>query len=166
MVKISRSPSRLSRQYDTQNPPTDRDFQTAMAVMIAEVYVDSVSGVLYPLHGCWLDSLHLYNIQNILSCAFQYVFCFADLHIYSDTKKNCQGDSHIDWSSLDLHQVYHDIQNTEGSWWWNRQPYFVHANFHSFTVCVLPWWNLVIHTMSPNLVILDLTKGLSIQYLE
>jgi len=38
------------------------------------VYVDSVSGVLYPLHGCWLDSLHLYNIQNILSCAFQCVF--------------------------------------------------------------------------------------------
>jgi len=54
------------------------------------VYVDSVSGVLYPLHGCWLDSLHLYNIQNILSCAFQCVFSpiphFADLHILTQKR--------------------------------------------------------------------------------
>ena len=64
-----------------------------------------------------------------------------------------------------LYQVHHDIQNTKGFWWWNRQPYFPHANLDSFIVCVLPRWNLVIHTVSQKLDIIDLTDSLSIRSL-
>ena len=56
------------------NPPPDRIFQTFMSVMIIDIYVGSVSGVLLPLHGCWIDRTHLYNIQYSCDGAFQYVF--------------------------------------------------------------------------------------------
>jgi len=42
--------------------------------MIVEVYVESVSGVLLPLHGCWLTPTHLPNIYNNVGSTFEYVF--------------------------------------------------------------------------------------------
>ena len=42
------------------------------------------------------------------------------------------------------------------------QLYLSYKNLESFIVCVLPRWNLVIHTVSPKLNIVDLTDGLSI----
>jgi len=58
------------------NPPTDRIFQSATAVMILDVYATSVSVVQLPLHSCWGNSryMHLGNIDNNLSSAFEYVF--------------------------------------------------------------------------------------------
>jgi len=93
------------------------------------------------------------------------IFRFADLYIYSHTKKHYQGNSNRNWSPLDLYQVHHDIQNTNGFRRWNTQPYFSHENLDSFIVCILPWWNLVIHTVSQKLDIIDLTDDLFIQSL-
>jgi len=87
-------------------------------------------------------------------------FYVSGLHIYFHPKKNYQGNSDSNWSPLDLYQVYNDIQNTKGLWWWNMQLYLSHKNLESFIVCVLPRWNLVIHTVSPKLDIVDLTDGL------
>jgi len=56
------------------NPPTDRIFQSAMSVVVVDGYVNSFSGVLLPLHGCWGNSTHLSNINNGLSTAFEYVY--------------------------------------------------------------------------------------------
>ena len=42
---------------------------------------------------------------------------------------------------------------------------FLHEKLDSFTVCILPRWNLFIHTVSPKLAIIDLTDGLLIQCL-
>jgi len=56
------------------NPPTDCIFQSAMSVMIVDTYVDSVSGVLSPLHSCWGGPTPLDNIYNRLGSAFEYVF--------------------------------------------------------------------------------------------
>ena len=52
--------------------PTDYIFQSAMSVMIVKVYTESVSGLLVPLHGCWLNHMHLANIQIWLDSAFEY----------------------------------------------------------------------------------------------
>ena len=79
------------------------------------------------------------------------IFRFSDLHIYSHTKKSYQGNSNRNWSTLDLYQVHHDIQNTNGFWRWNAQPYFSHENIDSIIVCFLPRWNVVIHAVSPKL---------------
>ena len=56
------------------NPPTDHIFQSAMSAMIVGVYVSSVSGVLVPLHGCWSNVTHLYNISKGVATAFEYVY--------------------------------------------------------------------------------------------
>jgi len=56
------------------HPPTDHIFQTAMSLMIVYVYVQSVFGLLAPLHSCWLKPTHLLNIQTRLDSAFGYVF--------------------------------------------------------------------------------------------
>jgi len=56
------------------NPPTDHIFQSAMSVMIFDAYVQSVSGVLLPLHGCWQNETYSDNIDNRVGSAFQYVF--------------------------------------------------------------------------------------------
>jgi len=93
------------------------------------------------------------------------IFRFADLDIDSHIKKNHQGNSNRNRSPLDIYQVYHDIQNTDGFWWWNAQPYFSHENLNSFIICILPRWNIVIHTVSPELEIIDLTDDLCIQSL-
>jgi len=37
------------------------------------------------------------------------------------------------------------------------RPYFLHANLHSFIVCVLPRWDTFIHTVSSNPEIIDVT---------
>jgi len=58
------------------NPPTDRIFQTAMSVIILDVYLESFSGALLPLHGCWLNITHILSIYNSLGSGFAYV-CFA-----------------------------------------------------------------------------------------
>ena len=50
------------------NLPTDHIFQSAMSVLIVDVYLQSVSGVLVPLHSCWVNPTHLYNIQHSLNC--------------------------------------------------------------------------------------------------
>ena len=42
------------------------------------------------------------------------IFHFSNLHIYSHTKKNYQGNNYYSHSPLDLYQVDHDIQNAEG----------------------------------------------------
>jgi len=84
------------------------------------------------------------------------MFCFADLHIYSHTKKNCQDDSNRNRNPVDLYQIYCDIQNTKGFQWWDTRSYFTHANFDSFIVCILPRSNLVIHTVSPKDYILSI----------
>jgi len=44
------------------------------------------------------------------------IFFFADLHIYSHAKKNYQSDNNGYRSPLDIYQVHHDVQNTEGFW--------------------------------------------------
>ena len=78
------------------NPPTDHIFQSVISVMIFDTYIQSVSGVLLPFHGCWGNPTHLSNIDNGVSTAFELcsnIFCFADIHIYPHTKKNYQGDS-------------------------------------------------------------------------
>ena len=90
------------------------------------------------------------------------IFRFDDLH---DTKKNYQGNSNSNRSPLDLYQVYHGIQNTKGLGWWNAQPFSSHENLDSFIVCVLPRWNLVIHTVSQKIDIINITDCLSIQSL-
>jgi len=56
------------------NPPTGHIFQSAISVMIVAIYVRSVSGEVLPLHGCWMNPMHLLNIYNRVSSAFQYVF--------------------------------------------------------------------------------------------
>jgi len=85
------------------------------------------------------------------------IFRFSDLHIYSHMKKHYQGNNSGNWSPLDIYQVYHHIQNTKGSQWWNTQQYFPHENVNSFIVRVLPRWNVVIHTVSRKLDIIDPT---------
>jgi len=55
------------------NPSTDCTFQSAMSVVIVDVYVESVSGMQVPLHACWIKSTHLSDIENKLGSAFQYV---------------------------------------------------------------------------------------------
>jgi len=45
-----------------------------MSVMIVEVYIESVSGMQVPLHGCWTNATHLGDIDNKVDSAFQYVF--------------------------------------------------------------------------------------------
>jgi len=45
-----------------------------MSVVIIDVYVESVFGVQVPIHGCWENTTHLYNVQYSLSDAFDYVF--------------------------------------------------------------------------------------------
>ena len=89
--------------------------------------------------------LHLSMCSNI--------FCFA-ICWFILTKKNCQGNNNINWSPLDHYQVYHDIRNTAGFWWWNTWLYFSHANLDLFIVCILPRWNIVIHTVSWKLILL------------
>jgi len=56
------------------NLPTDHIFQSAMSVMIVNVYIQSVPGVLVSFHSCWVNPTHLYNIQHSLDIAFAYVF--------------------------------------------------------------------------------------------
>jgi len=56
------------------NLPTDHVFQSAMSVLIIDVYLQSVSGALVPLHSCWVNPTHLYNTQHSLNSAFAYVF--------------------------------------------------------------------------------------------
>jgi len=56
------------------NPQTDRIFQSAMSVVIVDAYVNSVSVVLLPLHGCWGNTTHLDNISDGVSTAFEYVY--------------------------------------------------------------------------------------------
>jgi len=91
------------------------------------------------------------------------IFHFADLHIYSHTKKNYQGNNYRSRSPLDLYQVHHDIQNAEGFSWWNARAYFLHEGLDPFIVCVLPQWDLVIHPVSRKLDIIDLTDGIFTQ---
>ena len=93
------------------------------------------------------------------------IFRFSGLHIYSYTKKNYQGDDNRNRGPLDIYQVHHDIQNTNGFWRGDTKPYFSHENLDSFIVCILPRWNVLIHTVSRKLDIIDLTDGLSIQSL-
>ena len=45
-----------------------------MSVMIFDAYVQLVSGVLLPLHGCWQNEMYSDNIDNRVGSAFQYVF--------------------------------------------------------------------------------------------
>ena len=94
------------------------------------------------------------------------ISCFSDLHTFSHTKKNHQGNSNRNRSPLNLYQVHHDIQNTDGFWRWNAQPYFSHADIDSIIICVLPRWDLAIHTVSRKLDIIDLTDCLLIQSLR
>jgi len=72
------------------NPPTDRIFQTAMSVIILDVYLESFSGALIPLHGCWLNVTHILNIYNSLGSAFAYVFQHISLcwlaHLFTHKK--------------------------------------------------------------------------------
>ena len=56
------------------NLPTDHIFQFVICVLIAEAYVQLVSGLLLPLHGCWVNNMHLYNVQYRIIAAFEYVF--------------------------------------------------------------------------------------------
>ena len=56
------------------NPPTDHIFQSAMSMMIFDAYVQSVSRMLLPLHGCWQNETYSDNIDNHVGSAFQYVF--------------------------------------------------------------------------------------------
>jgi len=59
-----------------------------MCALIAQVYVQSVSGVQVPLHGCWMNETHLYNMHYSIVATFEYVFqhillCWlADLFSY------------------------------------------------------------------------------------
>ena len=55
------------------NPPTDCNFQSSISVLIVDVYLESVSGVLLPLHGCRANPDHLDNIYNHVGSAFEYV---------------------------------------------------------------------------------------------
>jgi len=41
--------------------------------VIVNVYLDSVSGVQLPLHGCWANATHFDNIDNSVASAFEYV---------------------------------------------------------------------------------------------
>jgi len=90
---------------------------------------------------------------------------FPDLDIYPPIKKNYQSNNNRNRSPVDIYQVHYDIQNTKGFQWWNTRPDFPHENIDSFIVRVLPRWNIVIHTVSQKLDIIDLTDDLSIQYL-
>jgi len=140
-----------------------------MSVMIIYAYLDSVSRVPSPLHGCWQSPTHLLDVYNSLGTALKYVFDIlycVDPDVSSHTKKHHQGNNNSNRSRPDLYQVHHDIQNKKGVWRWNAQPYFLHENLESFIVCVLSRWNLVIHTVSPKLDIIDLIDGLYIQSLE
>jgi len=59
------------------NPPTDCIFQSAISTVIVDVYLESVSGMQAPLHGCWIiatNAMHLGDIGNKVNSAFQYVF--------------------------------------------------------------------------------------------
>ena len=82
---------------------------------------------------------------------------FAELHVYSHTKKNCQDYYNSDCSPRDFDHVYYDMQDTEGSSAWNMQASFSHPNLHSSIVCILLRWDPFIHTMSSNVYIISLT---------
>ena len=118
-----------------------------------DAHVQSISAPLIPLHGCYENETHLLQTECSFDSAFQYVFNIfycTNLHV-SYTKKHYQGDNNINRNPLDLYQVHYDIQNTDGFWWWNRQSDLSHENLDSFIVCILPRWNLAIHTVSPKL---------------
>jgi len=86
-------------------------------VTIFNTYAQSVAGVPVPLHGCWANQTHLDAIWNTIGTTFEYVFNifrFSDLHIYSHTKKNYQGDNNRNRSPLDIYLVYHEMKNTKG----------------------------------------------------
>jgi len=56
------------------NTPTDRICQSAMSEVIFEVYVNSVSGVPLPAHGCWLSGTPFLNIESSLGTALDSIF--------------------------------------------------------------------------------------------
>jgi len=56
------------------NSPTDRIFQTSMSGMIVEVYLESIAGMLYPLHSCWVSTTPILLVYNRVASALQYVF--------------------------------------------------------------------------------------------
>jgi len=86
---------------------------------------------------------------------------FLSANVSSHTKKHYQGDNNSNRSPLDFYQVYHDIQDTEVFRRWNAHPYLLHENLNSSIVCILPRWNNLIHTVSPNLDIINSSDGLS-----
>ena len=45
-----------------------------MSVVIIDVYVESVSAVQLPLHGCWVDTMHLHYMEYRIIAATEYVF--------------------------------------------------------------------------------------------
>jgi len=45
-----------------------------MSVMIFSVYIESVSAMQLPLHGCWLNITHIYNLIYRIDAASEYVF--------------------------------------------------------------------------------------------
>jgi len=45
-----------------------------MSAMILGVYVESVSAVQVPLHGCWLNPMHLDDMIYRNIAASEYVF--------------------------------------------------------------------------------------------
>jgi len=73
------------------NPQTDCIFQSAMSVVVVDAFLNSVSGALLPLHGCWLNPSHLSNISNGVSTAFEYVYNHVSLcwlaYLFSNKKE-------------------------------------------------------------------------------
>jgi len=59
--------------------------------VIVDAYVQSVSRVLVPIHSCWVNPAHHYNMQHSLDIAFAYVFWHISLcwlaHLLSHKKE-------------------------------------------------------------------------------
>jgi len=45
-----------------------------MSLVILNTYISSVSGVLLPPHGCWMNPTHLDNINKGVATALEYVY--------------------------------------------------------------------------------------------
>ena len=90
----------------------DRIFQTSMSLLILDAYNQSVSALLVPVHGCWVNDTPLYYTQNKLTSTYEYVFQHGLLcwlaHLFSHKKElsgrqQPQSKSCWPWSGLPWH---------------------------------------------------------------
>jgi len=46
-----------------------------MSLTIVDIYLESVAGMLLPLHSCWNNGTHILDIEKTLASAFDNSVC-------------------------------------------------------------------------------------------